>query len=58
VYCELYGLITHISNKYHALHALADRIDFSTFWIDESSQRLVGGSKGRSDFRGGSARGI
>jgi len=53
VYYEFCRSTTHTTKKCHALDALANRIDLSSFNIDEAPQGFGGGRKDGGDFIGG-----
>jgi hypothetical protein len=55
IHCELYASTTHATNQCRALDVLVDRLDQTTFRINETPQgpgRGQGGG-GRGGFRGG-----
>jgi hypothetical protein len=59
VHYEFCASTTHTTNQYRALYELADRLDQTTFMVNETPQGLGRGQGGgsRGDFRGGRTRG-
>ena len=55
LYCSFCGSSTHSTDRCRALDALADRLDRTTFRVNETPQGLGRGQGGgvRGDFRGG-----
>jgi hypothetical protein len=55
VHCEFFASTTHTTNECRALDALEERLDRTTFRVNENPQGLERGRGGGAggDFRGG-----